>query len=99
MKKRLLALLISIVMISCMIFAAMIAVSATETEVLPGDFDGNGIVDTRDLIRLREYIANYDYDNDTAPFILPEGSDVNGDDEITLQDIFFLRKFFFSIIT
>lgn len=62
------------------------------TEAEKGDIDGNGAVDTRDLVSLRKYFADYDYEKGEPPFELGESADINGEDGITAADLALLRK-------
>ena len=91
MKKKLLASVLCIILMLGVFIAAAIAVSADEA--VPGDFTGEGVVDLRDLVYLRKYFAGYNYDTNEPPFALPEGADVNGDNEIDLMDIFDFRQY------
>ena len=64
----------------------------TETEVLPrlgivGDVDGNGTVNILDLVRLRQYLADWDVT------IQPVGADCDGNGKIDILDLVRLRQY------
>ena len=58
-----------------------------------GDADGNGVVDTDDLILLRQYFANKDYNTGECHVSISDNADIDRDDEITVKDLFALRKY------
>jgi len=51
-----------------------------------GDVNGDGVIDTLDITRLRRYLAEEDV-------AVSAGADVNGDGQITLTDLTRLRRF------
>ena len=68
------------------------AVDTEETvKTFPGDYNGDGELNTLDLICLRKYFASYNYITNTPPFAIPEGADADG--YISLNDITDLRYF------
>ena len=95
MKKiKLVALLIVTIMlfstIVCNVFASN--TTAVSGEVIPGDVNGDGVAGGDDLVRLRQYLAGYDYDENVAPFELGDGADADEDGKITLLDVVKLRR-------
>ena len=58
----------------------------------PGDVNGDGVINDKDLELLREYIANYDYDTETSPVKVATGADVNQDGIINTADIVALKE-------
>ena len=93
MKKRLgviLALALTIVAAAALFISG---VYAATPRAVRGDVDGNGMVDTNDLILLRKYFANYDYDNGIAPFEILEGADANKDGVINTVDLISIRSY------
>ena len=58
-----------------------------------GDVSGDGKVDGRDVVQLRKYMANYDFDNNTSTEFAFAGADVNGDGVINGQDVILLRRY------
>ena len=55
---------------------------------LPGDINGDGEVNAKDLIRLRKYFSGWEVEVDEVAL------DVNGDGEINAKDLIRLRKYF-----
>ncbi len=58
-----------------------------------GDTNGDGNVNLKDVMFLRLYIVNYDYETDTAPFEAGVGVDVNDDGTVNLRDVVALRRY------
>lgn len=65
---------------------------AANAEVNSGDANGDGRVDSRDLILLRQYLANYDYDTGVSSIELGGEADIDGDGRVTSKDICALRS-------
>ena len=55
-------------------------------DVLPGDVNGDGVVDTLDITRLRRYLAEESVD-------LFPGADMNGDGAVDIEDLTRLRRY------
>ena len=64
-----------------------------EVEVRYGDVNGDGYVDGRDVVLLRKYMANLDYDTGISTVAVFTGADANGDGKINGQDVVLLRKY------
>ena len=91
--KKALCLLLTLCLISGTVFT-LIAFADDATapaEIARGDVNGDGFVDSADVIQLRQYFAYYDYDNGTCSIELSAGADVNGDGKVTLSDLYALR--------
>jgi len=58
-----------------------------------GDVNGDGEVLSTDVLMLRKYIANLDYDTGVSTIEVKPGADVNGDGEILSTDVLMLRKY------
>ncbi len=58
-----------------------------------GDANGDGVVDMKDLSRLRKYLADYDDEAGTSTVEIGVGADVNGDGVIDMKDLSRLRKY------
>ena len=54
---------------------------------LPGDVTGDGVIDTRDALRLKKHLAGMD-----APIVW-QNADVTGDNDVTLADLLRLMKY------
>lgn len=66
-----------------------------EAERVAGDVSGDGYVELLDLLILRRYFANFDYDAG-APMEL-EGGDFNNDGSVDLEDIVALRQYLANV--
>lgn len=55
-------------------------------DILPGDANGDGVVDTLDITRLRRYLAEESVD-------LSSGADMNGDGVVDIEDLARLRRY------
>ena len=66
-----------------------------EAERVAGDVSGDGYVELLDLLVLRRYFANFDYDAGIPMDI--EGGDFNNDGTIDNMDIIALRKYLASV--
>ncbi len=58
-----------------------------------GDANGDGTIDGRDVIRINNYLANYDYDTEASSVEIFEGADANGDGTIDGRDVIRLRNY------
>lgn len=58
-----------------------------------GDVNADGEINGRDVIQLRKYMANFDYDTGLSTVEVSAGADVNGDGEINGRDVILLRKY------
>ncbi len=64
-----------------------------EVEFRYGDVNGDGVVNGQDVVLLRKFMANYNYDTQTSMVIVFAGADVNGDGKINGQDVVLLRRY------
>ena len=86
-KMRVLALLMAVVMV--MVALPLFSVSAeneTVVTVLCGDATGDGIVNMKDVLNLRKFIAGLDEPVDW------DAADANGDADINMKDVLAVRK-------
>ena len=58
-----------------------------------GDATGDSAVDGFDVIRLKKYLANYDYDTETSTVEIGFGADANGDGKVDGFDVIRLKKY------
>ena len=63
-----------------------------------GDANGDGVVDNKDIVRLKNYVANYDEGtgistNGTTTYTLAPGADANGDGAVDNKDIVRLKNY------
>ena len=77
---------------SLVTIASAIDVPAANGDVVAGDVNGDGEVDSKDIIQLRKYFANYNYATGEEPFELCAGADADKDGYITTLDILELRE-------
>ena len=61
--------------------------------VVYGDADGNGVVNGADVIRLKNYLANYDYDTGVSSVEISAGADANGDGVVNGVDVIRLKNY------
>ena len=64
----------------------------TVTVAIAGDANGDGVLDGKDLIRLRKFLATYDPNAEEQETEVFPGADVNGDGKIDGRDLIALRK-------
>ena len=58
-----------------------------------GDANGDGIVNSLDVLVLRKYIANYNYEAGTSTVEVSAGADADGDGDIGASDVLLIRKY------
>ena len=76
--------------------AVTLNIVAADIEVIDyvyGDATGDGVVDGFDVIRLKKYLANYDYETGTSTVEIAAGADANGDGTIDGFDVIRLKKY------
>jgi len=76
--------------------AITLNIVAADIEVIDyvyGDATGDGVVDGFDVIRLKKYLANYDYETGTSTVEIAAGADANGDGTIDGFDVIRLKKY------
>ena len=63
------------------------------TDVIYGDANGDGLINGQDVLRLKRYLANYDYETGTSTVLISPGADANGDEIINGQDVLRLKRY------
>jgi len=58
-----------------------------------GDANGDGSVDGMDIVRLKKYLSNFDYESMTSSIEINPGADANGDGTIDGLDVIRLKKY------
>ena len=58
-----------------------------------GDANGDGVVNGKDVLLLRSYMANYDYDTGASAVAAVAGADANGDGVVNGKDVLLLRAY------
>ena len=67
--------------------------SVTVGGITYGDANGDGKINGRDVILLRQYMANYDYTTGTSTVTAAAGADANGDGKINGRDVILMRQY------
>lgn len=70
-----------------------VTVTEKETTIRYGDANNDGNIDTKDLVLLRRYLANYNYDTNTSTVAITSGGDANGDGQIDTKDLVLIRRY------
>ncbi len=60
---------------------------------LYGDGNGDNKVDLKDVVLLRQYMANYAYEVEASSTEVESSADANGDGKIDLKDVILLRQY------
>ena len=67
--------------------------AVTVKDFVIGDVNGDGVIDGRDIIRLRKYLADYDEKTGTSGVEIAAGADCTGDGIVDGRDLIRLRKY------
>ncbi len=62
-------------------------------EPLWGDANGDGAISSKDVVRLKNYLANYNDETGTSSVELFPGADANGDGAISSKDVVRLKNY------
>ena len=62
-------------------------------DITAGDFNGDGEVNGKDLVRLRRYLENYNDTTKTSSVFVYAAGEVTGDGEVSGKDVIRLRKY------
>ena len=72
---------------------ATVDYSEPKPPICYGDVNGDGKVNGQDVVLLRRYMANYDYDTGESTVQVDLGADANGDGKVNGQDVVLLRRY------
>ena len=89
-KTQITAVLLSLCFV---LLAFAIGVFAVDGEIVSGDANGDGVVDAKDIILLRKYLANLNYDTGVSSVEVSAGADMDGNGEVRLRDLSLLREY------
>ncbi len=94
-KTRFLVLLLTLVLLLSAIVISALSSDANTAEQtgVRGDVDGDGIVNTKDVIKLRQYFAAFDFDNGISHVEISADADMDNDGGVNLRDLSLLREF------
>lgn len=67
--------------------------TVTVLSTVYGDANGDGVVNGKDVVLLRKYIANYNYDTGASSVVVSAGADANGDGFVNGKDVVLMRKY------
>ena len=87
---KLVALLLAVVMCGAMLPAGT-AISVTKE--IWGDANGDGKINSSDIIRVKNYLAHYDYVRNVSSYSIASGTDSNGDKKVNSSDIIRLKNY------
>ena len=90
--------LLSLILALCLVISSFAVVGmAADSEPVAygvlGDADGNDVVDARDLVVMRNFLANLDYDIGYSTVTIDMSADMDGNGYITGYDLFLLRNY------
>ena len=60
-------------------------------EFIYGDVNDDDLINALDVLLLRIYMADYDYETDTSSVTLGKGADANGDGSVAAADVLLMR--------
>ena len=63
------------------------------TIAVAGDANGDGAVNIKDVILIRQYIVNFDYDTETSTVSVGLGAYANTDGGIDIKDVILIRQY------
>ena len=95
--KKALSLLMAVLMIASILCTIIVFAEDTPTseQTVAGDLSGDGYIELLDLVLLRRYFANFDYDAGVPMDI--KGGDYNGDTKIDISDIVGIRHYLANV--
>ena len=72
----------------------VITITDAAPSILWGDANGDGVVSNKDIVRLKNYFANYDEETGLSTVEIFPGADANGDGVVSNKDIVRLKNYF-----
>ena len=71
-----------------------VAPTGSPAAIMYGDANGDGDVSNKDIVRLKNYLANFDDETGVSTVDLFPGADANGDGAVNNKDIVRLKNYF-----
>ena len=88
MNKTAVALVVAILILFSLMPSGILA-----EEFVYGDVNGDGKVNSRDVILLKQYLSNYDDETGTSTVEINPGADANGDGKVNSRDVILLKQY------
>ena len=85
--KKLLVCLFVVITCVAMLLIGTVSAAAASTGIVAGDANGDGVVDGKDVTRIRKYLADYNPYLGTSSVTLYPGADANEDGIISEADV------------
>lgn len=93
-KTKLLALILALCLVISSFAVVGMAVDSEPVEyAVLGDADGDGVVDARDLVVMRKFLANLDYDSGISTVKIYMSADMDDNGYIRAYDLYLLRNY------
>ena len=91
MKKRTIPMLLC----ACLLVSlfAMIGSISADEPICWGDANGDSEIDGKDLVRIKKYLAAYDFDTESSDVEICPGADANGDGKVDGKDLVRIKKY------
>ena len=89
-KTRVFALLLTVALA---ITSFVIVVPSQAASAIRGDVNGDRSVNAKDIILMRQYLANLEYSSGKSSVEISDGADIDRDGKVGLSDLCLLRKY------
>jgi hypothetical protein len=73
--------------------SANVKATAVFEDIAYGDANKDGAIGAKDVVAIRQYIANFDYETGTSTVSVFAGADANGDGAISAKDVVLVRQY------
>ena len=82
-----------ILLASITIISASASTYTPSGKIIHGDVSGDGVINARDVLMARQYMANYNYKTGTSSITVSVAADVSGDAQINALDVLMISKY------